>query len=63
MNRQIRVIQYGVGPIGAAIVRLMLDKPGLLVTGAVDTDPEKPGRTWGTWLDWNGTSVFLLPGT
>ena len=36
MNRAIRVVQYGVGPIGAAIVRLMLQKPGLQVVGAVD---------------------------
>ena len=47
MNRQIRVIQYGLGPIGASIVRLMLEKPGLRIIGAVDIDPEKAGKDLG----------------
>ncbi len=47
MNRQIRVIQYGLGPIGASIVRLMLAKPGLRIVGAVDIDPEKAGKDLG----------------
>lgn len=47
MERQIRVVQYGVGPIGAAIVRLMLDKEGLLVTGAIDIDQDKIGKDLG----------------
>lgn len=47
MNRRIRVIQYGVGPIGARIVRLMLEKPALEVVGAVDIDPAKVDRDVG----------------
>jgi hypothetical protein len=47
MNRQIRVIQYGLGPIGASIVRLMLEKPGLRIVGAVDIDPAKAGKDLG----------------
>jgi len=47
MNRQIRVIQYGLGPIGASIVRLMLEKPSLRIVGAVDIDPEKAGKDLG----------------
>lgn len=47
MNRRIRVIQYGVGPIGARIVRLMLEKPALEVVGAVDIDPAKAGKDLG----------------
>ena len=47
MEKPIRVIQYGVGWIGAAIVRLMLEKPGLQVVGAVDADPEKVGKDLG----------------
>jgi len=45
--RPIRVIQYGVGPIGAAMVRLMLEKPGLEIVGAVDVDPAKAGKDLG----------------
>jgi hypothetical protein len=47
MNREIRVIQYGVGPIGASIVRLMLDKPQLKIVGALDIDPAKVGKDLG----------------
>ena len=36
MSKEIRVIQYGAGPIGAAIVRLLLKKHDLRVVGALD---------------------------
>jgi 4-hydroxy-tetrahydrodipicolinate reductase len=45
---KIRVIQYGVGPIGAGMVRLMLTKPGIEIIGAIDIDPKKVGRDLGT---------------
>ncbi len=47
MNEPVRVIQYGVGPIGAGIVRLMLEKPGIQIVGAVDSDPAKAGKDLG----------------
>ncbi|HKZ51756.1 MAG TPA: hypothetical protein VJ085_00595 [Candidatus Acidoferrales bacterium] len=47
MQRPLRVIQYGVGPIGARIVRLILEKPALQIVGAVDIDPAKAGRDLG----------------
>lgn len=47
MKKKIRVVQYGVGPIGASIVRLMRQKQALVITGAVDKDPEKVGRDLG----------------
>ncbi len=47
MKKNIRVIQYGVGPIGAALVRLMHEKGAIEVIGAIDTDPAKAGRDLG----------------
>jgi len=47
VNRQINVIQYGLGPIGASIVRLMLQKPELRIVGAIDVDPAKAGKDLG----------------
>ncbi|HVB98935.1 MAG TPA: dihydrodipicolinate reductase [Candidatus Dormibacteraeota bacterium] len=47
MKKKIRVVQYGVGPIGAAIVRLMRQKQALVIAGAIDKDPEKVGRDLG----------------
>ena len=43
MRKKIRAIQYGVGPIGAAIVRLMREKQAIEVIGAIDSDPAKAG--------------------
>lgn len=45
--RAIRVVQYGVGPIGLECIRTVLDKErtGLVeLVGAIDVDPEKVGR-------------------
>lgn|SRR5574337_127688 len=43
MPKEIRVIQYGVGAIGAEIVRLLLEKRDIRLVGAVDSDPDKVG--------------------
>lgn len=47
MRKKIRVVQYGVGPIGAAIARLMRQKSALEIVGAIDTDPAKAGKDLG----------------
>ena len=41
------VAQYGIGPIGAEIARLLLTKPWIKLVGAVDIDPNKIGRDVG----------------
>jgi 2,4-diaminopentanoate dehydrogenase len=47
VRKKIRAIQYGVGPIGASLVRLMREKQAIEVIGAIDTDPAKVGRDLG----------------
>lgn len=47
MKKKIRAIQYGVGPIGASIARLMHEKQAIEICGAIDTDPAKAGRDLG----------------
>ena len=47
MKKKIRAIQYGVGPIGASIARLMREKSAIEICGAIDTDPAKAGRDLG----------------
>jgi 2,4-diaminopentanoate dehydrogenase len=42
-----KVVQIGLGPIGIAISRLLLQKPSWEIVGAVDTDPAKQGRDLG----------------
>jgi hypothetical protein len=43
----ITVAQYGIGPIGAEITRLLLSKPWVRLVAAVDIDPDKIGRDVG----------------
>ncbi len=46
MNRPIRIVQYGLGPIGLASARTVLEKEAtghITLVGAVDIDPEKAG--------------------
>lgn len=45
--KKIRVVQFGVGPIGASIVRLMRQKSDIEIVGAIDRDPAKAGRDLG----------------
>jgi hypothetical protein len=47
VKKKIRAIQYGVGPIGASIARLMREKQAIQICGAIDTDPAKIGRDLG----------------
>ncbi len=47
MKKKIRAIQYGVGPIGASLVRLMREKQAIEVIGAIDTNPALAGRDLG----------------
>src|SRR6266850_1849363 len=43
-SRDVRVIQYGLGMIGVACARAILETEGLALAGAVDVDSRKAGR-------------------
>jgi 2,4-diaminopentanoate dehydrogenase len=43
----IRVIHFGLGPIGAAVVRQVASRKGFKIVGAVDIDPAKTGKDLG----------------
>jgi hypothetical protein len=47
MSDRIRVIQYGLGPIGSAVARHVAERSGLALVGAVDIDPAKVGKDAG----------------
>ena len=44
---RIKVLHIGLGPIGAAVVRQVVTRKGLVIVGAVDIDPAKTGRDLG----------------
>lgn len=43
-QQQVRLVQYGLGPIGSAIARLAATRPGLELVGGIDIDPRKADR-------------------
>jgi 2,4-diaminopentanoate dehydrogenase len=43
----IRVMPFGLGPIGSAIVKQLAARPGVKIVGAIDIDPAKVGRDLG----------------
>jgi 2,4-diaminopentanoate dehydrogenase len=47
MNHKIKVMQYGVGPIGLMTTECLVEKPGLSIVGAIDANPEKIGKDLG----------------
>lgn len=44
---RIRVLHFGLGPIGAAIAKQIAERPGFTIVGAVDVDLAKAGRDLG----------------
>ncbi len=46
-SSSIKVLHFGLGPIGAAVVRQVASRPGFRIVGAVDIDPAKAGRDLG----------------
>ncbi len=47
MSDSIRVIQYGLGPIGSAVARHVVEREGLELVGGLDVDPAKIGKDMG----------------
>ena len=47
MRDSIKLIQYGLGPIGVSMTKLALQKKGLEYVGAIDIDPNKVGKDLG----------------
>lgn len=48
MNRRLRVLQYGLGPIGCLMAQIVAERAELFeLVGAVDIDPDKAGKDLG----------------
>lgn len=49
--KAIKVLQYGLGPIGIGIVEVLLTRPWVQLVGAIDIDRNKVGRDVGEFLE------------
>ena len=47
MSKKVRVIQYGLGPIGSAMARHVVERQGLDLVAGIDVDPTKVGQDVG----------------
>ena len=60
MSEKIRVIQYGLGPIGSAVARHVVERAGLELVGGVDVDPSKVGKDVGEVIGLNRPLGFAV---
>jgi len=51
MSQKIKIIQYGLGPIGLKITRHLMEKDNFEIVGAIDADPQKVGMDVGELAD------------
>jgi hypothetical protein len=63
MLDRIRVIQYGLGPIGSAVARHVAERAGLELVGGVDIDPAKVGKDVGEVIGLGRPLGFPVNGT
>jgi 4-hydroxy-tetrahydrodipicolinate reductase len=63
LTTPIRVIQYGLGPIGSAVARHITERAGLELVGAVDIDPAKAGQDAGDVIGLGRKLGFAVTGT
>ncbi|MGA8904265.1 MAG: dihydrodipicolinate reductase [Candidatus Bathyarchaeia archaeon] len=49
--KNIKVVQYGLGPIGIGIVEVLLTRPWVQLVGAIDIDKNKVGKDVGELLE------------
>lgn len=62
MSDKIRVIQYGLGPIGSAVARHVIERTDLELVGGVDIDPGKVGKDVGEAIGLGRPLGFVVAG-
>ena len=60
MESPLRVVQYGLGPIGQATAQAVLDRPSTTLVGAVDVDSQKVGRDVADLLTENRSATGVV---
>ncbi|GDY01731.1 oxidoreductase [Planctomycetota bacterium] len=62
MTTPLRVVSFGLGPIGLAAARLALQKTTIQLVGAIDIDPMKMGKDLGTLLELGRATGLVVRG-
>jgi 4-hydroxy-tetrahydrodipicolinate reductase len=53
MEKKIRVVQYGLGPIGCKVTQYLIERAHFDIVGAIDADPQKVGTDVGHLAELN----------
>jgi 4-hydroxy-tetrahydrodipicolinate reductase len=56
----VRVVQMGIGEIGRRVTPILLERPGLRLVGAIDSNPELRGRSLGEVIGAEGARDILI---
>jgi 2,4-diaminopentanoate dehydrogenase len=62
MDKKIKVIQYGIGPIGIKMLQYVTERPSFEIVGAVDIDPAKIGKDIGDLAGLSGPLGVTVSG-
>lgn len=62
MPSALRVVSFGLGPIGLAAARLALQKTSIQLVGAIDIDPNKVGKDLGDLLELGKKTGVVVDG-
>ena len=62
MSAPLRVVSFGLGPIGLAAARLALQKTSIQLVGAIDIDPAKIGKDLGDLLELGKQTGVVVEG-
>ncbi len=60
MGSPLKVVIYGIGPIGQLVAKVALMKKGLEIVGAIDIDPNKVGRDLGELIGLNKSLGIIV---
>jgi len=63
MSDELRVIQYGLGPIGSAMARHVVDRRGMRLVAGIDIDPSKVGKDVGEVIQLGNSLGFKVVDT
>lgn len=61
MNRKIKVVQIGLGPIGLGVTKIIKSKKSVEITGAVDINPSLTGKDLGEAAEIGKLGVPIFP--
>ena len=58
--KTLRVVQFGLGPIGQSSAKLALERKNMKLVGAIDIDPQKVGKDVGELVEYSKSDTGII---